>query len=219
MGSGGIAAESEHFGRGDVVVYRGIDEHHRVVSAIPVRVVQDVADLVALWLPLGTPTIKPELINREPGAPRHWTGGNWELTNGRWSSAELLILVRQGERRATWVRWSASREFQGWAVNLQSRLFRTRLGFDTLDHQLDIVVDPDRRWHFKDDDELTLAVELGRMSMEQADAVRREAAHAVKQIENNHSPFCDGWERWSPDPAWTVPQLISNWDDVSMYGQ
>jgi hypothetical protein len=79
-------------------------------------------------------------------------------------------------------------------------------------------VDPGRRWQWKDEAELDLAVELGRTSREQADAVRDEAARAVKQIEENQSPFSDGWERWAPDPTWSPPGLASDWDDVSMYG-
>ena len=183
------------------------------------RVVQDAPELVALWLPLGTPTIKPQLVSHSPGLPRKWSEGEWYLANSTWSSAELLILARPEERWATWVRWSANREFQGWAVNLQSELLRTRLGFDSQDHQLDIIVNPFRRWRWKDEDELDLAVELGRMSREHARTVRSEANRAVRRIEENDSPFSDGWERWVPDAGWSIPQLVSNWDDVSMYRQ
>lgn len=28
------------------------------------------------------------------------------------------------------------------------------------------------------------------------------------------SPYCDGWERWVPDPIWTVPELPPNWQVV-----
>jgi hypothetical protein len=211
-------AEAPRFRPGESVLYRGIDEQQGVVSVLPVCVVRDDPDLVALWLPLGTPTIRPVLIDHTPGSPRKWVTGNWHLTRSEWSWAELLILVRPGEGWATWVRWSARREFQGWAVNLQSELVRTRLGFDARDHQLDILVDPDRRWRWKDEDELALAVELGRMSREQANAVQDAAARALKQIEENRSPFSDGWERWVPDPSWSPPRLASDWDDVSMYG-
>ena len=200
------------FDRGESILYRGVDEHGGVVGVLPVRVVQDDADLIALWLPLGTSTIRSRLIEHTPGTPRRWVDGNWYLERSVWTWAELLILVRPGEARATWVRWSAHREFEGWAVNLQSELVRTRLGFDMWDQQLDIVVAPDRTWHWKDEDELELAVELGRMSAAQADAVRAEGARAVEDIEQNRPPFCDGWEGWEPDPAWPLPELTDDWD-------
>jgi hypothetical protein len=216
-GERGHVTEPRLFGAGDEILYRGIDEHRRLVSVLPVRVVQDNGELVVLWLPLGTSTIKSELVNTSQGLPRRWDTSSWRLTNSKWSWAELLILVRPGERSATWVRWSAEREFEGWYVNLQSELLRTRLGFDILDHQLDIIVDPARRWRWKDEDELELAVALGRMSREQARAVREEGIRTVTRIESNDPPFSDGWERWAPDPAWPPPQLVSDWDDVSMY--
>ena len=205
------------FPPGESVLYRALDERQRVTSVLPVRIVQDDADLVLLWLPLGTPSIKPTLINHTPGTPRRWVDGNWYLVNSPWRVAELLILIQPAEHRATWVRWSAERAFQGWAVNMQSPLTRTRLGFDHWDQQLDIIVNPDRSWRWKDEDELELAVELGHMTRDQADAVRAEGALAVQQIEQNRSPFCDGWEQWKPDPAWPLPQLVDDWRGLSMY--
>jgi hypothetical protein len=100
---------------------------------------------------------------------------------------------------------------------MQSQLTRTRLGFDHGDHQLDIIVNPDRSWRWKDEDELEFSVELGRMTREQADVVRAEAALAVEQIEQNGPPFSDGWEHWTPDPMWILPQLTPDWGDLSMY--
>ena len=205
------------FRPGQAVLSRGIDEHNRVISVIPEVVVRDDDELIALWRPLGVPTIKPELVHHEPGTPRRWVDGNWYLSVGTWRWAELLVLVVPGERRATWVRWSADRTFQGWAVNLQSELIRTRLGFDIWDHQLDILVDPDRRWRYKDENELELSVELGRMTRDVANEVRAEARRAVDAIERNAAPFCDSWERWTPDPNWTQPGLVDDWADVSMY--
>ncbi|WP_179137700.1 DUF402 domain-containing protein [Candidatus Entotheonella palauensis] len=205
------------FRPGDSVLYRGLDERRRVVSVLPVRVVRDDSNLVVLWLPLGTPSIKPELLHHTPGSPRRWVDSNWYLTHSTWQWAELLVLIRPGEHRATWVRWSAERDFQGWVVNMQSPLVRTRLGFDHWDHQLDIIVNPDRSWRWKDEDELELAVELGRMTREQAGAVRDEGLIAVEQIEQNRSPFSDGWEHWTPEPTWPLPDLVEDWRDVSMY--
>jgi len=207
------------FAPGQAVMYRGVDERKRVISVIPVRVVRDDNELVVLWMPVGVSTMKPELVEHTPGTPRRWIDGNWYLTRSTWRWAELLILVRPDERRATWVRWSADRTFRGWAVNLQDELFRTRLGFDIYDHQLDVLIEPDGRWRYKDEAELALSVELGRMTRDAADEVRAEARLAIGQIERNESPFCDGWERWTPDPTWTLPDLVDDWDDVSMYQQ
>ena len=100
---------------------------------------------------------------------------------------------------------------------MQSKLTRTRLGFDMSDHQLDIVVEPNRGWRWKDEDELDLGVEEGRIEPEHAEAIRAEGRHAVDEIEHNRGPFSDGCENWRPDPALPRPELSSDWDDVSMY--
>lgn len=215
MTSGSI----RRFVPGESILSRGIDERGRVISVTPVRVVRDAPGLVALWLPLGTPTVKPELVQHEPGTPRRWVDGNWYLTGSTWRWAEVLKLVRPDDGWATWVRWTADRRFDGWVVNMQSPMTRTYLGFDVWDHQLDILVNPDRTWRWKDRAELELAVELGRMTRAQADKVEAEAARAVAEIEHNGFPYSEGWEHWRPDPAWQLPELHTAWSDVSMYGR
>ena len=65
---------------GQSILCRGLDEHDRIINVLPVRVVRDEADLVALWLSMGTLSIKPELIDHTPGTPRCWVDGNWRLT-------------------------------------------------------------------------------------------------------------------------------------------
>jgi hypothetical protein len=202
--------------RGDVILKRGVDERLRIIDVKPMTVVEDAKDRLLAWLPLETQTIRPRLIEHEPGTPRRWVDGNWKLIESFWQWAELLIIVQKDERRETWVCWDAERRFQGWCVNMQSPLRRTHLGFDIWDHQLDILVTPDRSWQWKDQDELDLSVELGRMTAEQAASVREEGARAVADIEANRSPYCDGWEEWAPDGL-PRPTMRPAWDDRSMY--
>ena len=46
------------------------------------------------------------------------------------------------------------RRFAGWYVNLQKPFRRTARGFETMDLMLDLVVEVDRSWWWKDEDEL-----------------------------------------------------------------
>ena len=206
------------FRSGESILYRDLDENGRIIDVKPVTVVEDSVSRVRLWLPLGTPAKKPEFTRDMPGKPRDWVNRSWSIVDSVWQWAELLILVRPGERRATWVRWSADGVVQGWYVNLQSQLTRTELGFDYRDHQLDIVVEPDRRWRWKDRDELDLAVGQGRMTPEEGRAVREEGDRAVAEIEGSGGPYSEGWEDWRPDASMVRPHLLAGWDDRSMYG-
>jgi hypothetical protein len=204
------------FAPGSSIAIRGVDPQQGIVSVVSAIVVRDDDDLVAYWQPIGAPSIKPELVEHTPGTPRRWVEGNWYLTESTWRWAELLVLVRPGDGRATWRRWSADRTFQGWAVNMQSELTRTRLGFVVWDHQLDLLVDPDRAWRWKDEEELELTVELGRMTGEEADAVRAVGEAAVRDIDSGAWPYDAGFETWTPDPSWRLPTLPSGWDDLSV---
>ena len=91
------------------------------------------------------------------------------------------------------------------------------MGFDHTDHQLDIIVEPDRRWKWKDREELDLAVIQGRMTPEEGRAVEEEGDRAVAEIEGSEGLYSEGWENWRPDTSLSRPKLSAGWDDLSMY--
>jgi hypothetical protein len=91
-------------------------------------------------------------------------------------------------------------------VNFEQPLRRSRVGFDTFDEKLDLIVRPDGSYRWKDEDELEQAAALGLVD---ADEVRAEAQRVIREW-----PFPTGWEHWRPDPSWPVPQLPAGWDRV-----
>jgi hypothetical protein len=109
--------------------------------------------------------------------------------------------------------WAGADDRQVWYVNLQDPLKRTRLGFDTVDHALDVVVELDgSSWEWKDEDELAGAVRNGLFSAEEAADYRRWGERAVDRILARVPPFDRGWEDWRPDPAWQTRDLPEGWD-------
>jgi hypothetical protein len=72
---------------------------------------------------------------------------------------------------------------------------------------LDVVVDPDRATRRKDEDELELAVAQGVFAPAAAAAIEADAAEVEAVLGRWGPPFCDGWERFSPDPEWPIPAL------------
>tara|TARA_A100001037_G_scaffold186789_1_gene167242 strand:- start:3115 stop:3753 length:639 start_codon:yes stop_codon:yes gene_type:complete len=204
------------FEPGQSILYRELDEHGVLVDVKPVTVVEDAAETIALWLPLNTRSKNPVFLDHTPGAPRRWLPGNKELQDAEWRWAEILILIRPRQPRATWVRWSDTREFLGLYVNMQSPLFRTPIGFDTRDHQLDILVDSDRAWRWKDEDELASCARHGRLSREEASFIRAEGKRAVEDIEQGVGYFSQGWAR-SETNELDKPEMSSRWDDLTMY--
>ncbi len=177
----------------------------RIGDVKPVVVVGDGEDLISLWLPAGTPTkLTVPLVE---GRRRPWLDGECTLIDSVWDRWNALFLMIPDEWRATWVWWTPDWEFLGWYVNLQEPVRRTPLGFDVRDLQLDILVDSERRWRWKDEDELDRSVEMGVISTAVAERVRREGEAAIVDIESGAWPFTEELRGWRPEPDWPAPTL------------
>jgi len=189
----------------------------RISWAKPMIVVEDSDELVALYLPAWTP-IKRRLgldglpVTRSIAFAER-VRRPWTLGDGVWAGTSVLQLVKPGQARSYWAFWrGAHEEFLAWYVNLQEPLRRSAIGFDTADHVLDIEVEPDLTWRWKDEDEFAEAQQFGLFTPEEAAAIRAEGEAAIAVIEARGWPFADGWEMWRPDPAWPAPTLPDGWD-------
>jgi Protein of unknown function (DUF402) len=178
-----------------------------VRRATPHLVVQDGSGLVALFLPVGT-----------RGKAAAWAGSpirgqadrEWALRDVDWDSYRVLRLLRWDERHSVELFWhGATGPFAGWYVNIQEPLRRSPVGFDSDDLVLDVWIEPDGSWEWKDADELDEAVRLGRFTAAEAQAIRAEGERVVAQ-----RPWPTGWEDWRPDPGWELPRLPAGWDVI-----
>lgn len=187
-------------------VWRG-----RVWTAMPVIVVQDTPSLIVLYLCPGTRWKLPAGEN----FLNLLQAGDWQLrdviaTNGG------LYLIPPGEAYAVRTMGGlGGRDIDGWYVNLQEPVRRTGLGFDFMDHALDIVVAPDlSEWRWHDEDELREAQELGLFSARLVSQIRATGERIVEQIEARSFSITDGWDKWLPPPEWSVPDLPTGWEEV-----
>ncbi len=201
---------------GDEIVLREVFRG-RVWTARPVTIASASEDLTAVYVPPGTLFKVPAVTDRGgilellSNAER-----GWQLREYRWTRARMLYLLMPGAAHAIHLWWlPPDWRFGGWYVNLQEPIRRTLLGYDFMDHVLDIVIDPDRSWRWKDEDELAAAVRLAVITDREAHAIRAEGERVIASLEAHLSPFCDGWERWEPDPTWPIPVLPSGWDDLA----
>ncbi|OGN96197.1 MAG: hypothetical protein A2Z71_04500 [Chloroflexi bacterium RBG_13_50_21] len=202
---------SLHWSAGDIIVMRGI-WRGKLWWACPAYVVRDSAELLALYWPAGTPTHSPikrptvqdELDNRI------------ELIDRKWTDNDVLSLNTLGAAFSLEIMWEAStHNLRCWYVHLQEPLRRTRIGFDTMDQMLDIIISPDRScWSWKDEDEFDEAEAVGVYSHEKANSIRAEADRVIALLNANASPFCDGWEVWNPPLKWTTPGFPDGWEKL-----
>jgi uncharacterized protein len=162
-----------------------------------------------LWLPPGAGVMRPGVGGRyvrEVSVEEAYTLPLSPIERP-WHGGGVLIIGRPGRAHSTWLFWEGE-TFAGWYVNLEAAWRPSRYGFDTEDHTLDLWIDPDGAWRWKDEDELAVAVELGFHTREQADEFRAEGERVIAEW-----PFPTGWEDWRPDPSWPATSLPADWED------
>ena len=180
----------------------------RVFSAIPATVVERTSSRVVLWIAPETPVRWPRGM-RLPIA--ELAEQRWPHEEARWYGGRLMI-AEPGASHSVYLTWGKDGELVGWYVNLEEPWRESPFGFDTTDHLLDVWIEPDRSWRWKDEDELAEAVEIGLFTPAKADAIRAEGERAIERIEAWSTPFDEGWETWRPDPDWPLPELPNDWD-------
>lgn len=199
---------------GEAVLLRSVFDDH-VGAVMPCVVVQDSAECVALYQPPGTSMLirsgrrgGPRGRNMFPGG---WDGGHDEV---EWTGAGVLRVHRPGEPWSIW-RWLDGDGWRpGYYINLELPWVPVPTGYDTRDWILDLVVDGAGSIDIKDDDELSWVTEVGVVSEAHADRVRRAAEQATGVLRQGGWPFQENWDRWLPDPGWTVPSLSDQDRDV-----
>ena len=196
--------------RGEAVLLRYV-HHGRVSRVKPMTVVEDSVRHVALFIASGSPMktrcgLDGVPLSRDlPYAERFALP--WRLCDGVWSGFHVLMLTPAGAGHSFWAIWDEEWAFQEWYVNLQLPLRRTRFGFDTADNVLDLVIERDLTWRWKDEHELAEAVRVGRFTPEEAEAVRAEGQRALAAFEARSWPFDRDWTMWRPDPVWRKARL------------
>jgi len=194
-------------------VWRG-----KLWSARPMTVVEDRGSSLALWCPHGTrwktattpPTREPALTRAERFAVS-LSLGDWVLADFMWD-VSTLVLVRPEQWHAVWVSWRETGDNWGWYINFQRPMVRTARTVQTMDLMLDMIVEPERRWKWKDEDEFEALISGGIIDAKEAKQIREEARRVIGPIEANEAPFNEPWHDWRPDPIWPVPQLPVGWD-------
>jgi hypothetical protein len=191
----------------------------RLSGVIPVTVVENTPQCVAYYLAAGTPSKHPVDVDDALVPLSGERGGvgdrPWRVTDGVWHTNGRLYIIRPGAAHAFSLFWrDADWSFLGWYIDLQAPLRRIPIGFESEDYLLDILVEPDGAWSWKDEDHFEIAQRVGRFSSVEAEAIRSEAARVIETIESRAWPFNAGWERWRPDPSWTIPTIPADWDQT-----
>lgn len=197
---------------GEVVALRYVLTDGRIEIAWPCRVVEDRDDLVALFVAAGS---------RYKAGPKRTAAQKRARPSPRlppdeyvWRS-DMLRLMFPGRSHSVWLFWENGDEgtrLSRYFVNLEEPFRRTAIGFDTQDHTLDVIVNSDLSWSWRDEPELDNHVREGFFTPELADAVRAEGTRVIDEITSGVHPCLSGWSEWRPRPEWGYPSIPAGWD-------
>jgi hypothetical protein len=196
---------------GDHVVLREL-WRGRVWYVRPAIVVADGPDLRMFFVPPGVTALVPV---DDDGTPLRLYTDRWSLRPERRGATGVLSFAFPDTAYAVILAYAREGTAPPYYVNLQSPLVPTSIGFDTIEHVLDVVIAPDRSaWRWKDEDELAEAVARGIFDADDAAAFRAWGERAIAHVVDRRPPFDRDWAGWRPDPSWTAPVLPPEATDV-----
>lgn len=185
------------------------------------RVVRDDDRGLVVWIPSGSARL--ESVPADGRGTREVPLSErfrvpWRMQEASWTGPGLLRVAPAGSPWSVWFFRRADGTPDGAYVNLESP-HRRRTGehgtggIVTRDLVLDLWIDAENPgsediW-LKDADELAAAVEQGRFSAEQAEAIRALADAAGREFIGSGSwPLDEGWSEWLPDSAMDAPLML-----------
>jgi uncharacterized protein len=181
----------------------------RIWSARPVTVVEDAEEQITLFIRAGARWMAPF----RNGQRLKIQQAEYELMEQPYK-AHVLSFAWPGNPAAVLLFYGSDWSPSHWYVNLEDPLRRSPVGFDTLDHKLDVIVELDGSWRWKDEDQFVEVIDRGLLDPGQGRGLRNEAEGAVRRIVEHEPPFDRDWYGWRPDPAWPPPTLPDGWDRV-----
>jgi len=208
--------EGDRFAVGQTVVRRCLLRDGRLVAVESGRVISDDERGLLLWVATGSTVVRRTTI--DGASVRKMTLAQKMavptiLSARPWDGGSVLILTPPDAAHSVWWFFSENGQFRRWYINLEAPAIRWRGGIDLQDHALDVWINRDRMWQWKDEDEL--ADRTGHPSYWRADevpAIWAEGKRVIALAEAGTYPFDGTWVDFIPDPDWTPTTLPSNWD-------
>ncbi|MCP3420823.1 DUF402 domain-containing protein [Nocardioides pinisoli] len=114
-----------------------------------------------------------------------------------WTGTTVLKLRRTGDWYSVWRFFDADGAFVGWYVNFETPVVRVDGAVEVNDLQLDIVVEPDGAWRWKDVQHLAPSLASGRISQGELLAVLAEAERVADLLDRDDRWWAP-WDDWSP---------------------
>lgn len=215
---------------GDNIALRGMYNQRPwyIQSALVVR--DSPQEVLCALLPGAECAAPSAYIHGKHGESQQWDRwelmlrNQWQMERYRWHTNRFLVLLEPEKFYSIDLVWHhASDTFLCYYVNFQLPFTRSSYGFDTFDLELDLVIEPDLRWRWKDVEEYRRGVETGILRPEWVRGIEQAKAEVFARLEGRLYPFDGAWrlsrapqrglsrapqrDQWRPDPAWAASRL------------
>lgn len=196
------------FQHGETIIRREIMRGEPWI-AWPHICVSDEPDLLVTYLPPGAKWLFPSEGEFPAGRHPYEAQGKTE-----WTGHGMLALHFPDVDHSIHVFWRGpERTFSGWYFNLQDAPRRTEIGFDTLDHELDLVWAAGApTWQWKDEDVFAVTGQLrypGRTGQ-----IRAEGERIGKLLDAGELWWDEAWASWVPPFDSPVPEVPADWTEI-----
>jgi protein associated with RNAse G/E len=185
---------------------------------VTTSVIKDTVQELVLALIPGTSCMVEENYARGiRNGKRRWDfkEENWRLAEFTWHTHRLLMILEAEKYYSTNLFWNYERnEFAGYYINFQLPFKRNNCSIDTLDLDLDIDINPDLSFEWKDLEDYQKGIETGIILPEWVDEIEVAKTEILERLEKRLYPYDGAWLGWTPDPGWLAPTLPENWDKI-----
>jgi protein associated with RNAse G/E len=140
---------------------------------------------------------------------------DWKLEPLTWHTNRLLFLLEPGKFYSSILFWNhETNQFVCYYINFQLPFQRRPCAINTLDLDLDIVIQPDFSYEWKDVNDYEKGIETGVIRPEWVAEIEASKIEIFTKLEKRQYPFDGSWLDWMPDPHWSLPTLPENWDKI-----
>lgn len=189
--------------------------HGFLWSAVPQFVVSSTITQLVTYLPAGTVSVLA--TNRGMPATDGLTRAERKLLALKTCQARAAEHVESPDklyiyRRDRWSRTNLGWDpgtgvFLGWYVNYELPPQPTAKGLVSKDLVLDLWVNADRTFSWKDEDDYSRAIDDGILDPDIRGPIQEEATRVLQELDAGDGPFADSWTTFRPHPSWSTPQL------------
>jgi predicted RNA-binding protein associated with RNAse of E/G family len=204
------------------IVYMRHFQHDVVSGVFPLRAVRHDASGVLLWGEAGSRHFFTVMADgrwmRETPLPE-WVRGPKRLVDAE-AKHSLLSWHPSGADYSIRFFFDHDGRFLNWYANLEVPAVPWRAdglaGLDTVDWDLDVVIDPDRSWRWKDEEEFAERLRTPEYYwVDDERRVRQAGLDVIKLVEAGDFPFDGTWTGFRPDTEWgpiTSSVPLRGWD-------